>query len=750
MIRLLFLPLLLFSAVSAEVCTGDLVWNDNATVCIPTCTAHFYPDGELCPTRKIGRCVCSEGLIKLEDTNDKCVEAGSKECMQATHKYMDNAATQFQFSKEPTSVTLNSGESTTLTCIVSNKYTIQYIWYKLDELPQGDATAAKNLYMTGTSELVFKEITADQAGYYQCKAVASSDFLMISAVGRVRVHHFTTEDTDITEERVVLYNPIVELKCSTINADPMPEIKWYFKDEAIDFSDVHYLQNSNKESSTYGSLYIMNVQSSHEGKYACKGKSSEFSKTVELAQRTVLLTGSQNTVSGTPKVMETANYGSFVKIGTEGTLYCAGYGFPAPEIKWYKVAAIGEEQPEISGCTESACVQEGGRKMTIYNLNSDNFGDYQCVVENTYDLVTKILSMSRAPDSYDVTFDSISAPVNVEPNRYVSFTLTCVVDTSQNAEIYMGWYQNTQGIADKGDRIRINSSVRDGKSVQELVFDFPTNDDHGVFQCLAYNSKNFKQATTDVFVYMSGPDPEDNNSTSYDVDSDFAAEMYDPDSDKEYKYYAEEKTAAEAEAICQDWKADAHLSTILDYQENDSVFNLIMANKNATNNTKAWIGLTDEAKEGVWLWLSSEVSDKFCFWWKNHPDNSEEDRDYAYMDAAKSGHWLDAGKDTTLPFICKYYNGTCIDLENQTELDIDFKSYTKKQLSSRVSIYDTASIGCGGSNADLTCAPSGKWVLKEGSVCGKIDAVTGKDNSGSSLTYQPAVLVLLILAYLLT
>ena len=34
------------------------------------------------------------------------------------------------------------------------------------------------------------------------------------------------------------------------------------------------------------------------------------------------------------------------------------------------------------------------------------------------------------------------------------------------------------------------------------------------------------------------------------------------------------------------------------------------------------------------------------------------------MDVALSGHWIDANASLELPYVCKFYNGTCKDLEN--------------------------------------------------------------------------------------
>ena len=739
--NLLLISIALLSQTVAEYCMGDLIWNATASVCIPTCTAHFYPDDELCPDKTLARCVCPEGKIKLKDTEDTCVSPDSTECQAATKNYMDDPSNQFKFTKEPQDVTVTMGDSVTLSCLVSNKYSIQYIWYKLDKLPEGDATAKKNLYMTGTSEIVFKKIQASEAGFYQCKAVANTNFLMLSSVGHVRVKHFTAAgQQQVSKERVVLNDPLFELKCAEFSADPAPSLRWYHDGAPLNWETANYFMNKNPESKNYGTLYISNVQEAHDGTYVCKGISATLDIYLELAKRIVTITGSQNTLSGNPEIIESANFGSYKRLGETAELYCAGYGYPAPTISWSKSVQIGVKSPLITGCTETLCVKEAGRKLVIYKLNSDQFGSYKCTVSNTVGSLERVLSVSRAPESYSINFIGISPPVKVQPNRYTSFTLTCIVDISQNSNIYMGWYQNTLGLANKEDRVRINSSRNEeqGKSIQELIFDYPTRDDHGVYQCLAYNQQYFKQATTDVFVYTN---------VAKDVavsDGDFASGMYDPNAPRKYKYFSEFKTAAEAQAACKEWNREASLATILDVRESNMIFEIIMENKNDTNCTTAWIGLTDEATEGVWLWITGEVSNKFSFWWTNRPDNSVEDRDYAYVDAAKSGHWLDGSGTDKMPFICKYYNATCASLENRDDLGFTFRKYVKKQYDGAISVYDTAEITCDNSNAVLVCSSAGRWVLSSGK-CKAVQSVTDGTNSASI----QAISILLVLTTVL-
>ena len=61
------------------------------------------------------------------------------------------------------------------------------ILYDIHCPPTGDVTGDTNLYMTGTSELVFGNVKSADAGYYQCKAIESKEYLMLSGVGHLQV-----------------------------------------------------------------------------------------------------------------------------------------------------------------------------------------------------------------------------------------------------------------------------------------------------------------------------------------------------------------------------------------------------------------------------------------------------------------------------------------------------------------------------------------------------------------------------------
>lgn len=103
-------------------------------------------------------------------------------------------------------------------------------------------------------------------------------------------------------------------------------------------------------------------------------------------------------------------------------------------------------------------------------------------------------------------------------------------------------------------------------------------------------------------------------------------------------------TVAEAEAV----SLGGHLATVNDQDENDWMYSTFATLDGGDRNM--WIGFTDQAQEGTWVWSSGEVL-SFSHWRDGEPDNSG-NQDYAYIgrpgwewggwwwdDSATSEHW---------------------------------------------------------------------------------------------------------------
>ena len=67
-----------------------------------------------------------------------------------------------------------------------------------------------------------------------------------------------------------------------------------------------------------------------------------------------------------------------------------------------------------------------------------------------------------------------------------------------------------------------------------------------------------------------------------------------------------------------------------------------------------WIGATDEAAEGEWLWITGEPM-LYANWADGQPDNYNSDNGGEnYLQVYRNGTWNDSGKDTTMGFIIQF------------------------------------------------------------------------------------------------
>ena len=97
--------------------------------------------------------------------------------------------------------------------------------------------------------------------------------------------------------------------------------------------------------------------------------------------------------------------------------------------------------------------------------------------------------------------------------------------------------------------------------------------------------------------------------------------------------------------------AGGYLSTIGSSQEQNFVYNLLPGQAQ-------WIGFTDAASEGTWVWVNGDPI-TYTFWNGGEPNNSGNE-DYAHMNT--NGTWNDATPGTNHRFVCEFSETFGVDI----------------------------------------------------------------------------------------
>ena len=100
---------------------------------------------------------------------------------------------------------------------------------------------------------------------------------------------------------------------------------------------------------------------------------------------------------------------------------------------------------------------------------------------------------------------------------------------------------------------------------------------------------------------------------------------------------------AEAKAICE--TLGGHLATSTTADKNRFLTSLSTAG--------CWLGATDEAKKGRWMWITGEDW-YYSNWAGSQPDNADNSEHYLMTNFGEAGLWNDSSSTATLLYICEW------------------------------------------------------------------------------------------------
>jgi hypothetical protein len=114
------------------------------------------------------------------------------------------------------------------------------------------------------------------------------------------------------------------------------------------------------------------------------------------------------------------------------------------------------------------------------------------------------------------------------------------------------------------------------------------------------------------------------------------------------------QTWSDAETLCQDAGYDG-LVTILDSTENSDITDLLYVEGSASDKDIYWIGFSDTASEGTWVW-SSGLSVSFTNWNSGEPSGGTEDCGHIYSSLWSHvlGLWNDHPCSNQQSYVCEF------------------------------------------------------------------------------------------------
>lgn len=185
-----------------------------------------------------------------------------------------------------------------------------------------------------------------------------------------------------------------------------------------------------------------------------------------------------------------------------------------------------------------------------------------------------------------------------------------------------------------------------------------------------------------------------------------------------YEYYNYQMSWLEALKFCE--RRGGHLAVINSSDENEVVYQLAKP-----YTTYAWLGGTDEGKEGNWYWINSD-SFSYTNWNPGEPNNDGSGENCLELMTSDNhpGQWNDVPYNSTrvMGFICEYENNRAIDLTKYQPIITQDNNGKKYEVYNNPVDWQTAKLICerkGGHLIVIDDAYENTFVEKLISSCDK-------------------------------